>query len=274
MSIVHTAVKLLKKISPSMSLLTALLLLGPTSATIAQPFFFNFEQEETGNVLAFMELPKLPVDTADDIRRIRFLDPMAPSYSLDLRLSGSFYDRFDGVIVSDGMNGLAGPGSLTLDAIHQAPAWLNEQPAAHAVFSFRFGESSEADSIGDQWGSGSVTGNWIGVTDDPFVCTPINALQGDLNGSGSVDFSDFLRLSANFGEEFDNYADGDVTCDGTVDFADFLELSANFGKSLAASGQSDSLSTTGAPEPSAKTCAFIAFACLTMISRRRECCIT
>ncbi len=55
-------------------------------------------------------------------------------------------------------------------------------------------------------------------------------LAGDADGDGSVDFADFLVLSANFGRSADvAFADGDFDEDGEVDFADFLLLSANFG---------------------------------------------
>ena len=53
---------------------------------------------------------------------------------------------------------------------------------------------------------------------------------GDSDRDGDVDFTDFLRLSSNFGKAEDAvWADGDWTLDGAVDFADFLALSANFG---------------------------------------------
>lgn len=56
-----------------------------------------------------------------------------------------------------------------------------------------------------------------------------NRLTGDANDNGSVDFADFLALSANFGLSDAVWADGDFNADGTVSFDDFLFLSANFG---------------------------------------------
>ena len=53
-------------------------------------------------------------------------------------------------------------------------------------------------------------------------------VQGDVDGDGSVAFSDFLVLSTNFGQE-GGYTDGDLNCDGNVAFSDFLLLSGNFG---------------------------------------------
>jgi len=52
---------------------------------------------------------------------------------------------------------------------------------------------------------------------------------GDITGDGSVNFSDFLILSQNFGKVDAAFADGDLDRDGTVGFADFLLVSQNFG---------------------------------------------
>lgn len=52
---------------------------------------------------------------------------------------------------------------------------------------------------------------------------------GDLDGSGSVDFADFLVLSENFGRGSATYSEGNIDLLDGVTFADFLELSANFG---------------------------------------------
>ena len=56
---------------------------------------------------------------------------------------------------------------------------------------------------------------------------------GDTNLDGSVDFEDFLTLSANFGGDGD-WSQGDFNADGSVTFPDFLILSGNFGPSAAA----------------------------------------
>ena len=53
---------------------------------------------------------------------------------------------------------------------------------------------------------------------------------GDADLNGSVDFTDFLQLSANFNQPA-GWAGGDFDGNGMADFADFLLLSDNFGKS-------------------------------------------
>jgi hypothetical protein len=68
--------------------------------------------------------------------------------------------------------------------------------------------------------------------------------QGDLDGNGSVEFADFLVLSANFGSEVGSHTEGDIDCSGDVAFADFLIMSANFGSTVGAEAAS-------VPEPSA-----------------------
>ena len=56
--------------------------------------------------------------------------------------------------------------------------------------------------------------------------------------------ADFMVLSSNFGQEVPGYHAGDADCDGTVTFTDFLALSANYGRS-------SNTQTTPVPEPSA-----------------------
>jgi hypothetical protein len=69
-----------------------------------------------------------------------------------------------------------------------------------------------------------------------IICAnPLQALTGDLNCDGTVDFSDFFVFSDNFnttGETGSECATlvGDFDCDGTVDFSDFFVFSDNFGK--------------------------------------------
>ena len=56
-------------------------------------------------------------------------------------------------------------------------------------------------------------------------------LLGDIDRDGTVGFSDFLILSANFGLA-GTLEQGDIDDNGLVEFADFLLLSGNFGASI------------------------------------------
>ena len=63
---------------------------------------------------------------------------------------------------------------------------------------------------------------------DVFVQELIGTVRGDTNLDGTVDFADFLALSASFTQS-GGWGDGDFDGDGMVAFADFLTLSRNFG---------------------------------------------
>jgi len=61
------------------------------------------------------------------------------------------------------------------------------------------------------------------------IGTPLT-LEGDVDGNGDVNFTDFLILSVNFGRDSALPQHGDLNQDEVVNFADFLILSANFGR--------------------------------------------
>ena len=64
---------------------------------------------------------------------------------------------------------------------------------------------------------------------EPTAIGSADPEPGDANGDTTVDFADFLILSANYGRDEDvAFADGDFNSDGVVNFADFLILSQNF----------------------------------------------
>ena len=60
----------------------------------------------------------------------------------------------------------------------------------------------------------------------------VNTHFGDADLNGTVEFADFLQLSAHFGEET-GWAGGDFDGNGVAEFADLLLLSDNFGKTRA-----------------------------------------
>ena len=75
---------------------------------------------------------------------------------------------------------------------------------------------------------GFANHNWTGQLN--LVANP---LPGDIDGDGTVAFTDFLILSANFDMDVDKYTSGDFDGNGKVEFSDFLKLSENFGQASA-----------------------------------------
>ena len=93
-----------------------------------------------------------------------------------------------------------------------------------------------------------------------IVCDPNTG--GDIDGDGSVGFSDFLILSSNFGTDVASHEQGDLDCGGSVEFADFLVLSNAFGTTVGAEASS-------VPEPSGIALLSLAGLALGFFRRRR-----
>src|SRR6185437_15021646 len=56
------------------------------------------------------------------------------------------------------------------------------------------------------------------------------ALAGDVNHDGTVNLSDLLLVTRDFGKSLPMYEGGDLDGDGSVGLSDFLILARNFGK--------------------------------------------
>lgn len=82
----------------------------------------------------------------------------------------------------------------------------------------------------------------VDASDAPLLCDAIGDgdvsqqladagySNGDFDLNGTVEFADFLTLSANFGRD-GHFGQGDANCANGIEFGDFLILSSNFGKS-------------------------------------------
>jgi hypothetical protein len=62
----------------------------------------------------------------------------------------------------------------------------------------------------------------------------VNRLPGDADGNGTVNTTDFMTLSANFGKPARVWEQGDFNGDGQADFLDFQILERNFGRTASA----------------------------------------
>jgi len=115
---------------------------------------------------------------------------------------------------------------------------LNIDPAQSAFF-----DDFSLDGPGGS-SSGSLDFNNDGLvdaSDAPLLCAAIGNADvsqtlldagysnGDFDLNGTVEFADFLTLSANFGSD-GHFGQGNADCTNGIEFADFLVLSSNFGK--------------------------------------------
>ena len=68
---------------------------------------------------------------------------------------------------------------------------------------------------------------------------------GDLDGDGSVLFSDLAILANNFEQEVASHAEGDIDCSGRVNFIDYLILQGNYQQSVFAKSNAVGFGGTG-----------------------------
>ena len=71
-------------------------------------------------------------------------------------------------------------------------------------------------------------------------------IPGDVDGNGSVGFSDLLKLAQNYGATTATWIQGDLNGDGSVGFPDLLLLAQNYGRSATTPAAVASVSTAGA----------------------------
>jgi len=87
-----------------------------------------------------------------------------------------------------------------------------------------FGGGGGNQAALDQLGGAADEAALIGIHQE------LDIPRGDTDGSGQVQFVDFLILSNDYGKTGTSYAEGDLNLDGETSLADFSLLSQNFGK--------------------------------------------
>lgn len=66
------------------------------------------------------------------------------------------------------------------------------------------------------------------VNQDDLVTDILLTRFGDADVDGGVDHDDFFRLAVSFGSEIRDWSQGDFDGNGVVNFSDFTTLSNNF----------------------------------------------
>lgn len=235
----------------------------PSGASRAE-LSYDFVQDGTGDVLATLELSKLPA-THNELNGLTFTPTGEALFGYTSPYTGSFTSSTN-LFSDDGMGRLVGQPANAffrddspIESTHQISGTFRVDLFIHAMV----GELSSIDVIPSSLSDPFIyaLGRWQSVPTTPLPCTPINALLGDFDADGAVAFADFLALSANFGSIVDDYADGDIDCDGNVSFGDFLVLSANFGQTL------ETAEVSTVPEPSTTALGLIASVSLFICAR-------
>jgi hypothetical protein len=130
-----------------------------------------------------------------------------------------------------------GLGPLKVTGLESDVAGLS---FSEQVFTVGAGESKTVTVSVTPSSEGLIAGIINVVSDDPENGTLSISLAGsamiipadaraDFDGSGSVDFSDFLGFAGAFGTASSTH---DINQNGVVDFADFLTFVENFGRSV------------------------------------------
>lgn len=148
------------------------------------------------------------------------------------------------------------------------------------VFTMSGLESVEDEETGgpqsDSWDYFAITNRSSGRGENDFIldnftvevlgsnASSCNAnTLGDVDGSGDVNFLDFLTLAQNFGQAASDHTTGDIDCSGEVNFLDFLTLAQNFGSSVSAEA-------SAVPEPSTGLLLGVASLLIGLTRRRRR----
>jgi hypothetical protein len=196
----------------------------------------------------------LQVDLLSGAAQIQNLSPIAGPFEL----VGYSITSGSGALSVDNWSsfaagGAAGEGWIESNPTANAIAELN--PTGSTVFdqgtSIAIGNIlSGADDLVFEYGTpaGAALGTVQYVLDlEPgLTCEDIagSRIGGDFDGSGTVDFPDFVTLSNNWQSAVSSYEQGDADCSGLVDFADFVILSNNW-------QQSGGSVAAAVPEPAA-----------------------
>lgn len=217
-------------------------LLSPAGTRV--DLFSNVDATVSDVSMTFVAELGLPVESADP-----FLTTLLPETTLteligedpngtwklyvqdEVRGTQGQLDFWDVTLVTDSEVRTAAGGAPNLyapEALRSyrigpdtAPARPTPFPAAGGTESLNFGNFQPGEITGSKFLD--EDGDGIGVKN----------LEGDLDNDGRVTFSDFLKLSGNFGKPDPNGDLGDIDGDGRVGFGDFLKLAGNFGKQAA-----------------------------------------
>jgi|GEM_PF-6656881 len=92
---------------------------------------------------------------------------------------------------------------------------------------------------------------------------------GDVNGDGTVGFSDFITISREYGNEAERM-NGDIDYSGDVGFTDFIMVSQNYGTGIDLT-RVQAIPSVSTPEPSTWYGSIAMLFAVSLMRRRRSC---
>ncbi|HXE55202.1 MAG TPA: choice-of-anchor Q domain-containing protein, partial [Tepidisphaeraceae bacterium] len=128
----------------------------------------------------------------------------------------------------------------------QSMALLPGSPALNAGWNALAVDANDNSLTTDQRGLPRVYGSSVDI--GAYESQP-PALAGDVNHDGTVNLSDLLLLTRDFGKTTPMYEGGDLDRDGSVGLSDFLILVRNFGKSATSAATAVAFPTRAQPQP-------------------------
>jgi hypothetical protein len=218
---------------------TAQVLVDRTSFTVApgesETFVVTLSPTEAGTLTGSVEVITNEKNWSLPIASIEIASPPSPAIALPV------------TSLDYGSGEVGRPISQTIEIRNDGPGPLNVTGLesdieglsySERVFTVAAGETKMVTISLTPGNEGTISGVINVLSDDPANGNMSIDLAGsaqiipadvraDFDGSGAVDFSDFLGFADAFGKASGTY---DIDQSGTVDFADFLVFVENFGR--------------------------------------------
>jgi len=180
---------------------------------------------------------RVPVDAFSGIL-LTTSPQLSVSVGIDVTIAGDVTDTSIGLLLFQFMP-VNEDGSVDTGRQERVVVGTITNDAFSEVFSFAEGEEGGYNLSVFGGNPNAITLPSLGVHKGLIVLAagidpPAPLLVGDLDGNGSVDFTDFLSFAGAFGSIVgdDRYlAVADLDSSGSIDFTDFLTFAGQFGKS-------------------------------------------
>jgi hypothetical protein len=166
---------------------------------------------------------------------------LAPTVGNEIALTGTIQDGSIGILLFQFLPVLSGTSDTDPDRTEKViVATITAEDTFSEVIAFVEGEEGayELHVLGGNPNAITIPtlGSSTGIVVSAAVTEPpVTTLLGDIDGNGSVNFTDFLSFAGAFGTSATDsayLAAADLDSNGSINFSDFLTFASQFGKSL------------------------------------------